>query len=467
MVLHLVTRKTAKKPASIVRALSPEEEAALRAVKGGDVPPEANALYRATVANAREKGLWILCDCRGESVPERPAIPLRRYRDGRIFLINLPDPPVRHEKGCVFGPGIDGSERGLPPVLFRDVLDPIDHDEEQADEDDPGEGPTRPWRFAGTGTGRQRPTLANALRTLMRTASLHRLSVADRFATSQEWLAGIARAAERFRSPATVSMSELLFTDPGQWASGHVARVMDEVAGEWPKTRKPFAWLCWIAHDLGDREINGTGPHFGHVDVRTDVASPTVGRNRVEGPWLFLGRVGRSGDNGPWECREACAQPIVSARCPIPVESHNERRALGALRSVVRSLENDAELGKALGGRARVELERPLARLETISGLCLPDFILTVARPVEPGSSPAGDRHIARDAARYVIEVMGFDDPEYERKKAETHRRMRNLGRLFRMEAGQFDSRRNDLLRQAGRIARYIRKDLLLRRVRD
>ncbi len=57
---------------------------------------------------------------------------------------------------------------------------------------------------------------------------------------------------------------------------------------------------------------------------------------------------------------------------------------------------------------------------------------------------------------------MGFDDPEYESGKAETHRRMRNLGRLFCMEAGQFDSRRNDLQRQADRVVRYIRNDLLL-----
>ena len=107
----------------------------------------------------------------------------------------------------------------------------------------------------------------------------------------------------------------------------------------------------------------------------------------------------------------------------------------------------------------RVDLEKPLFDIETVGGPCRPDFILTVIRP----GGPAGGRHLLGDAALYVIEVMGFDDPDYESGKAKTHRRMRNLGRLFSMDAGQFDSRRNDLQRQADRITRYIRNDLLLR----
>ncbi|MCY4502161.1 MAG: hypothetical protein OXE57_11435, partial [Alphaproteobacteria bacterium] len=76
---------------------------------------------------------------------------------------------------------------------------------------------------------------------------------------------------------------------------------------------------------------------------------------------------------------------------------------------------------------------------------------------------PADDRHLLGDSSRYIVEVMGLDDPEYESKKAETHRRMRNLGRLFRLDAKQFDSRGNGLQRQADRIARHVRNDLMLR----
>ena len=43
------------------------------------------------------------------------------------------------------------------------------------------------------------------------------------------------------------------------------------------------------------------------------------------------------------------------------------------------------------------------------------------------------------------------------------HRRMRNLGRLFRMEATQFDSSHNGLRRQRERIGADIRNDILRR----
>ncbi len=63
----------------------------------------------------------------------------------------------------------------------------------------------------------------------------------------------------------------------------------------------PFAWLCWMARDIDDREVNRAHPNLGHVRVLTDVVSPTIGCNRVDGPWLFLGEVGRSPETGRWE----------------------------------------------------------------------------------------------------------------------------------------------------------------------
>ena len=65
-----------------------------------------------------------------------------------------------------------------------------------------------------------------------------------------------------------------------------------------------------------------------------------------------------------------------------------------------------------------------------------------------------------RDRARYVIEVMGSGDPDYEEKKAVTHARMRRIGPVFRMEGGEFASSANPLGRQGGRIAAAIADDL-------
>ena len=58
---------------------------------------------------------------------------------------------------------------------------------------------------------------------------------------------------------------------------------------------------------------------------------------------------------------------------------------------------------------------------------------------------------------------MGFADPAYERRKENTHARMRRIGRVIRMEARRFDSPWNDLDSQTRLIARRIGKDLVWR----
>ncbi len=175
----------------------------------------------------------------------------------------------------------------------------------------------------------------------------------------------------------------------------------------------------------------------------------------------------RSSACGAWECAAACAWPIVGEGCPIPVDSDYERRALGSLRRLVKGLETDQGLRGALGGTVRVELEKPLAAIEVTGGPCLPDFLLTVARPGAydhlpggPGQARHRGRFDPRDRARYVIEVMGSGDPEYEETKKNTHARMRRIGPVFRMEGGQFESRDNPLRRQRERIADAIAGDL-------
>ncbi len=65
--------------------------------------------------------------------------------------------------------------------------------------------------------------------------------------------------------------------------------------------------------------------------------------------------------------------------------------------------------------------------------------------------------------ARYIVEVMGLDDPGYECNKTRMHARMRRIGRLFRMEATESDSRFNDIERQGERIAQDIANDLVWR----
>ena len=64
-------------------------------------------------------------------------------------------------------------------------------------------------------------------------------------------------------------------------------------------------------------------------------------------------------------------RPILSPEIPMPVDSVNERRALADLRDSVAGLAGDAELGRALGGPPRVELEKPLFPFVVHGGPCL------------------------------------------------------------------------------------------------
>ena len=159
----------------------------------------------------------------------------------------------------------------------------------------------------------------------------------------------------------------------------------------------------------------------------------------------------------------AYAQPIAAPELPIPVESDYERQALLSLPQLVRDLQSDKELQEALGGVVGVELQKPLFQMGVREGSCLPDVLLTVTRPGGPVPRVPGDPFDDGDKARYVFEVMGFDDVKYEEQKERTHRRMERLGRVIRLEGRQFGSNYDGLERQRDRIARQISKDLIWR----
>ena len=94
-------------------------------------------------------------------------------------------------------------------------------------------------------------------------------------------------------------------------------------------------------------------------------------------------------------------------------------------------------------GADRGEFRKRLFLLPVADGDCLPDALL----PVTPDdSSPEGPLE-DRDTARYVLEVMGFDDEAYERKKQEPHARLRRIGHVIRLKGKRFESPHDGLER--------------------
>ncbi len=257
----------------------------------------------------------------------------------------------------------------------------------------------------------------------------------------------------------SVPIPDILFTDPVKFAVDGTPERLDALARHWPERGPPFALLSWLAHDIAAHAINPRHLEAGRVQVHSRVPRPVVGGSRIAGPFLFLGIVARGAEGGAWECRAASGQPILSPTIPMPVDSDYERRALDALR--------DAALSATLGGPARVELEKPLFPFVVRGGLCLLGALFTVTRPGGRGHLPAGPGPLlegsfaVRDTPRDVIEVMGFADAAYERKKENAHAPIRRIGRVLRTEGRQFDSLWNDFETQTLRIARRIEKDIV------
>ena len=445
-----------------VRKLTPDEARNIVAVKEGRARPEEEPHSSLTQKMRRDR-LRIECGCRPD-LQRGPLLGTRRNRDGRTFIVNLPGHDVAHAKVCAF----QVERPPMPPIVHSDEFKLSSRARADHGDIDPDFPVHRKSR--GLWQGQPPRTMRGILWTLMHTARLHMLAVADRFSSSRGWLAAIEKAAEQFYLPPKVPASEFLFTDPKSWNSGEVGRRLDAARRDRPEFEEPFALLCWPAVDVSEYEVNGRSSELGHVKVRSPVVRPIIGDNPVRKPYLFLGVVERSEDGKRWECTKACAQPIVATDCAIPVDSHYERRALGSLRSLVGNLEKSGKLKKALGGAVRVELEKPLTRTEVAGGPCLPDFLITVSRPGAYSHLPRGPGHPKhhgrfnpRDRARYVVEVMGFDDEDYERDKEETHPRMERIGPVSCMEGSDFDSADNPLRRQREEITADIEDDLLER----
>ena len=297
------------------------------------------------------------------------------------------------------------------------------------------------------------------LRLLMQTARLNRLGAVEGFSSPADWLPEIRHAAERFFTPDGMPASGLVFAGPESWRGGAVARRLEERQPGWPEGRPPFAMLCGSALSLSDTVINPDHPREGRLSVPSGVASLRIGETRIQGPWVFLAIVARAGKGGPLACVTACARPVFSPARPVPVDSGAERRAFDTLARLLRDMESDTALRQALGGPVRMELEKPLTDFRTAPKPCRPDFVVTVAPP-ETQRRAGPDHQRDCEPVRYVIEVMGSNDEEYRKGKAGAHARMRRIGRLFRMEAPEFDDRRNGIERQAARIMRDIAGDL-------
>ena len=130
------------------------------------------------------------------------------------------------------------------------------------------------------------------------------------------------------------------------------------------------------------------------------------------------------------------AQPIVSVHLPVPVDSDFERRAFATLTTTLKILGNEFP-------DAGFTMEKPVFDIDTEQGPCRPDFLIRARREGEMRT--------------WVVEVMGFERPDYLAGKEVTHERMEELGPVILMNGKRFE---RDLTDEGRKVTERIRAEL-------
>ena len=173
----------------------------------------------------------------------------------------------------------------------------------------------------------------------------------------------------------------------------------------------------------------------GRVDVLSGLRRPIIGSNPVQRPYLFIGAAGLPTGRSDYECVVGFAQPIFLKSCPTPVDSKFERKALGTLRTTLKTLDERFE-------DTEFELEKPAFEIDAPDGPCLPDFLIRARRGSE--------------VLTFVIEVMGSERTDCLEGKEATHPRMKNLGTLREMWGSKFDHKPDGLKNEGTKVTNKI-----------
>ncbi len=418
MALHLVHHDL-----SWAFALTEEQEEALRRVAAGDRCEDLQASVLEILVRAHAERLWLACDCRGEG--GRPPVngPCRRL--GLYYWRRLPAPHVAHAEGCVYS-RVAVLHQSRNPEPRAPVEPPDDrfftvlaNEPEDLRLAEPDASPD----LRGARHGNRHSKLRQRLFELMVHARLNRLPEAE-VRNAKEWSSRIRQAARRFEIAPGRPLADLIFPWRRMWQMDQVDGRMRTVAKAWPEGHRPQGFVCGAVWGVDDHGVTG-GRRGTRLDVAARVTRPVIGANPVSPPYLFMGVVGLEDGADAFACLSGHAQPIVAMNCPVPVESGAERQAFRTLRKTLRILRHEL-------GAVAFTLGKPLFETNTQYGPCIPDFIFRAHPEAWEG----------RDSVDFMIEVMGFEDEDYRRRKEETHRAMRELGTLCVMEARRFDTPR-------------------------
>ena len=442
-MLCLVTKSKLR----VERELSEKEADAVRDPLLDD---SAAQLARAVLREGRENDLWLRCDCRIDIDDDPLVAPCRMsmgagYSWRRLQGENRP----QHHPDCVFyresreerAQGNWRRAARVPPEGYFAALrarrggnsaeldtgedgtaltDPLHAPEEEGDRE-----PSR----------RRTPALPGLLCRLLERAGLTRVRTNEPPPGIGGWTEAMLAAAKTIEVAPGHPLDGLLFPWRAGWDRLRVHARVREAAREFPKGHMPQGFVCFPVLNVGERSLPATGK-YGELEVVTRIRRPTIGGRAVSGPCLFFGVVALITRRRGYECVRGWAQSIVSVHRPVPVDSDFERQAFGTLTTTLRILDREFP-------DAGFTMEKPVFEIDTEQGPCLPDFLIRARRKGE--------------VRTWVVEVMGFERPDYLAGKEVTHERMQELGPVILMDGRKFERGLTD---EGRKVTERIRADV-------
>ena len=442
-MLCLVTKSKLR----VERELTEKEADAVRDPLRGD---SAGELALAVLREARENDLWLRCDCRIDIDDDPLVAPCRLPKGaGYSWRVLQGENRPRHLANCVFHRESreERAERNWrraarvrPEGYFAALRARKDGDSEELDTGEDGTALTDPLHASEEDgerePGRRRmPALSGLLCRLLETADLTRVQANEPAPGMGGWMDAMRAVAKTIEVAPGHPLDGLLFLWRTGWDRRRVHARVREAARDFPKGHVPQGFVCFPVRQVGERSLPATGK-YGELEVVSRIKRPTIGGRAVSGPYLFFGVVALTTRRRGYECVRGWAQPIVSVHRPVPVDSDFERQAFGTLETTLWILSKEFP-------DTEFTMEKPVFEMDTKRGPCLPDF-LTHAR--QNGR-----------VRTWVVEVMGFERPDYLAGKEVTHERMEELGPVILMDGKRFETGLTD---EGRKVTERIRADM-------
>ncbi len=430
----------------VVRELSEAEAEAVRDPLRDD---STAALALAVLREGRENDLWLRCDCRIDIDDDPLLAPCRMpmgagYSWRRLQGENRP----QHREGCEFyresreeraqGNWLRAA-RTPPEGYFAALCARKGGESAELDTDEDGTALTDPLHAPEDGDRepgkRQMPAVRGLLCRLLETAGLTRVRANEPPPGIVGWTEGMSAAAKTIEVAPGHPLDGLLFPWRTGWDRERVHARVREAAWDFPQGHVPQGFVCFPVLKVEEKSLPATSK-YGELEVVSPIRRPTIGGRAVSGPYLFFGVVALITRRRGYECVRGWAQPIVSVHRPVPVDSDYERRAFATLTTTLSILDREFP-------DAGFTMEKPVFDIDTEQGPCRPDFLIRARREGE--------------VRTWVVEVMGFERPDYLAGKEVTHERMEELGPVILMDGKRFE---RDLTAEGRRVTERIRADM-------